>query len=91
MYKIHQEKLEKLERIQNDSKKLKEFDESKKFSFKPTMTANMYFYFNIFSKTFEKSLNVEKPKGFDQTVERIRNGIVEKYKKKYLLEKLNLN
>lgn len=40
-----------------------------------------------YSKNFEKSLNVEKPKGFDETVERIRNGIVEKYRKKYLLEK----
>ena len=40
-----------------------------------------------YSKNFEKSLNVGKPKGFDETVERIRNGIVEKYRKKYLLEK----
>jgi len=79
LFKLHQEKLDKLERIQNDNKKLKEFDESKKFDFKPQMTSN--------TKNFEKSLYVDKPKGFDETVERMRNGIIERYKKKYLLEK----
>lgn len=29
----------------------------------------------------------ERPKGFDQTVERIRKGILENFKKKYLIEK----
>jgi hypothetical protein len=71
--------LEKLERIQNDNKKLKEYEESKKFSFKPTFVSDV--------RNVEKSKYVEKPKGFDETVERIRNGIVEKYRKKYLLEK----
>jgi len=39
-------------------------------------------------KTFEKSINSqEKPKGFDQTVDRLRKGIIENMKKKYLIKK----
>jgi len=32
--------MEKLERIQNDNKKLKEFDETNKFSFKPQFVSD---------------------------------------------------
>jgi len=38
-------------------------------------------------KLLEKSLYAEKPKGYDSTVERMRNGILEKFKKKFLLER----
>ncbi len=40
LFKFHQEKMEKLERIQNDNKKLKEFDETNKFSFKPQFVSD---------------------------------------------------
>jgi hypothetical protein len=31
--------------------------------------------------------NIEKPRGYDQTVGRLRKGIIENFKKKYLIEK----
>jgi hypothetical protein len=39
--------------------------------------------------TFENSYNSnsEKPRGYYETVERLRSGIVENFKKKYLIEK----
>ncbi len=36
---------------------------------------------------FENSYNSEKPRGFYETVERLRSGIIENFKKKYLIEK----
>jgi len=42
----------------------------------------------ISKETYKKSLAfAEKPKGFDETVERMRKGIIENLKKKYLMKK----
>jgi hypothetical protein len=42
----------------------------------------------VSQKTFEKSItSQEKPKGFAQTVDRMRRGIIENMKKKYLVKK----
>jgi hypothetical protein len=42
----------------------------------------------VSQKTYEKCItSVEKPKGFTQTVDRLRRGIIETMKKKYLVKK----
>lgn len=63
-----------------DSKTKKEREELANCTFQPQFLTKT-------NKSFEKSITIEKPRGFDQAVERMRNGILENWKKKYLIEK----
>ena len=63
----------------DEIKKVAELKELDGCTFKPEI---------ISKETYEKSLAFsEKPRGFDQTVERMRKGIIENLKKKYMIKK----
>jgi hypothetical protein len=69
----------KFQKQSDENKKLLENRELDGCTFKPEFVSK---------KTFEKSISsVEKPKGFTQTVERIRKGIIENLEKKYKTKK----
>lgn len=62
-----------------ENKKLNEEKEIEGCTFKPEFVNQ--------NKSFIQNSNIEKPRGYDQTVVRLRKGIIENFKKKYLIEK----
>ena len=63
-----------------DTKNSLEQKELQGCTFKPQLVSQK----NV---SFESSYNSEKPRGFYETVERLRSGIIENFRKKYLIEK----
>lgn len=79
LYSKYKEKQNQKDKHSEELKKLQENNELSECTFKPELVGG---------KTFDKSMSsVEKPKGFNQTVERMRKGIIENLKKKYLAKK----
>ena len=80
LYDTHKEKIKKMEKIQKDNKNSSSIKEMEGCTFKPLLVSHK-------NNSFENSYNSEKPRGFYETVERLRSGIIESFKKKYLIEK----
>lgn len=80
LYGTHREKLQKLEKKKNETKTSIEQKELEGCTFKPKLISQK-------RGTLENSYNSEKPRGYYETVERLRSGIIENFKKKYLIEK----
>ena len=80
LYGTHKEKLQKLEKKKTEIKNSNEQKELEGCTFKPKLISQR-------RGTFENSYNSEKPRGYYETVERLRSGIIENFKKKYLIEK----
>lgn len=80
LYETHREKKKKFEKKANEAKNTLENKELAGCTFKPLLISQK----NV---SFENSYNSEKPRGFYETVERLRSGIIENFRKKYLIEK----
>ena len=79
LYSVHKEKQIKRQKETEESKAVQANKELEGCTFQPQFVSQ---------KTYEKSLNSqEKPKGFAQTVDRLRRGIIENMKKKYLVKR----
>jgi hypothetical protein len=79
LYSKYKEKQSQKEKQVDEIKKLNENKELNECTFKPDLVSQ---------KSYEKSMtSAEKPKGFTQTVERMRKGIIENLKKKYMMKK----
>lgn len=80
LYETHKEKIKNLKKKEDEKKNSLEQKELEGCTFKPQLISQR----NV---SFETSYSSEKPKGFYETVERLRSGIIENFKKKYLIEK----
>ena len=80
LYDRHKVKIKNLLMKADENKNSLEQKELQECSFKPHLVSQK----NV---SFENSYNSEKPRGFYETVERLRSGIIENFKKKYLIEK----
>jgi len=80
LYETHREKQKKLKKKVNETKNTLEQKELQGCTFKPQLISQK-------NLSFENSYNSEKPRGFYETVERLRSGIIENFRKKYLIEK----
>ena len=80
LYGTHKDKLEKMHKKTTEIKNHQEQKELEGCTFKPKLISNQ-------KGNFENSYNSEKPRGYYETVERLRSGIIENFKKKYLIEK----
>jgi hypothetical protein len=79
LYQTHKSKQIKRQKDLEDNKLSQNNKELEGCTFQPKFVSQ---------KTFEKSmLSQEKPKGFTETVDRMRRGIIETMKKKYLAKK----
>ncbi len=79
LYQTHKNKQMKRQKEVEDNKLSQANKELQACTFQPKFVSQ---------KTFEKSmLSQEKPKGFTETVDRMRRGIIETMKKKYLAKK----
>jgi hypothetical protein len=79
LYSKYKEKQNQKVKQVEELKKQNENKELNECTFKPELVSN---------RTYEKSMTtIEKPKGFTQTVERMRKGIIENLKKKYMMKK----
>jgi hypothetical protein len=79
LYSKYKERQTQKEKELAELKKIQQIKELNECTFKPDLVG---------CKTFDRSMsNVEKPKGFNQTVERMRKGIIENLKKKYMMKK----
>ncbi len=80
LYSSHLKKLQDLEREHMRNKERSDIKELEECTFKPQL--------NVLSKeVFDNKLNEKDAKIYEQTVMRMRNGILENFKKKYLAEK----
>lgn len=80
LYNGHQKKIQDLEREHLKYKEREELLELEKCTFKPQLN-------NLSREVFENKLSDKEAKIYEQTVERMRNGILENFKKKYLAER----
>lgn len=80
LYSTHKDRLQKLEKKKNETMTSLEQKELEGCTFKPKLISQR-------RGTFDNSMNSEKPRGYYETVERLRSGIIENFKKKYLIEK----
>lgn len=79
LYKYHKDQKRKFEQRLEEKRKEELDKEIEGCTFKPKIyTRNV---------DLEKSFTAEKPKGFNQHVEHTRRGIIERFRKKYMLEK----
>lgn len=80
LYNSHLKKLQDLEREHMKNKERADIKELEECTFKPQL--------NVLSKeVFDNKLNEKDAKIYEQTVMRMRNGILENFKKKYLAER----
>jgi len=80
LYKTHKKTLTKKQTMTEENKLVQAQKELSQCTFKPEFVSK---------NTFEKSMNSkEQPKGYVQNVERMRRGILERYKKTYMLNEI---
>jgi hypothetical protein len=81
LYKLNKEKQVKIQKQQEANKLIQQSQELEGCTFKPEL---------ISKTTVEKSISgggSNTPKGFHETVSRLRNGILENLKKRFLVNK----
>jgi hypothetical protein len=79
LYKLGKEKEKKLKNQKDESTIVQASKELAGCTFKPNLVSQ---------QSFEKSISsTEKPKGYLQSVERMRRGILENLHKKFLVQK----
>lgn len=79
LYSKYKERQTQKVKQEEELKKLNENKELDQCTFKPELFSQ---------RTYEKSMtSAEKPKGYTQTVDRMRKGIIENLKKKYMMKK----
>ena len=80
LYSTHQKKMDDIKEIKKKADEEKVSRELSGCTFKPQLN-------NFNKEVFESKLNEKEAKIYEQTIERMRNGILENFKKKYLSEK----
>lgn len=79
----YQNYMKKQNDLESEKQKLREYKLSKELescTFKPQIN-------NLSKEVFESKFTEKEAKVYEQTIERMRNGILENFKKKYLAEK----
>ena len=80
LYSTNKEKYDKYEKMKEEKKKKKEEEELQGCTFKPNL---------ISQKTFKKCMtSTEKPRGFDEFSQKMREGIIKAAEKKYRENKI---